>query len=235
MRLHIHFYICHVKWINCGVGFQILAPPTSIFVQLLRDTKAFTTSRGPFVFPSVFLCVFCFFLICFPKSCQATCVTRGSEKSESSKPIGTRSLIYFWSTLLFSLNFRHTRKKKTARGREPIVGLKGSGSHFRPPCFPVLPCQSESHCSEEREAGRRAAREVSNCGPGSRPATQPLSLSNHLRLVLISGSSCFVFQTSTLCCILIHLFSLFWRKGVCRDENMMLGVPQSLAIYFHFN
>lgn len=200
MRFHIHFYMsCELDSLWDGVSN--ISPAHFHTCACLRDTKAFTTSRGPFVFPSVFLCVFSFFLICFPKSCQPTCVTRRSEKSESSKPIGTQSLIYFWSMLLFSLNFRHTWKK-TARGREPIVGLKGSGSHFRPPCFHVLPCQSESHCSEEREAGRRAAWEVSNCGPGSRPATQPLSLSNHLRLVLISGSSCLYFR--------LPRFAVFW-------------------------
>lgn len=118
-------------------GVSNISPAHFHICALLGDTKAFTTSRGPFVFPSVFLCVFSFFLICFPKSCQATCVTRGSEKSESSKPIGTRSLIYFWSTLLFSLNFRHTQKKNS-QGKRANCRVEGVWFSFQAALLPCL-------------------------------------------------------------------------------------------------
>ncbi|KAK2880879.1 hypothetical protein Q8A67_018147 [Cirrhinus molitorella] len=110
--------------------------------------------------------------------------------------------------------------------------LMGENSVFppvlqrKPPCFPVLPCQSESHCSEEREAGGRAAREVSNCGLGSRPATQPPSLSNHLRLVLIRLFSLVLYLHGTLGLKLDQSFGLGRESeidGVNADGFQSLG------------
>lgn len=91
-----------------------------------------TASRGLFVSPLVFFC-FCF---AFPKSCQAACVTRGSEKSESSKPIGTRSLIYFWSALLFSPSFRH--RKKNCEGKRANCRVEGVWFSFQAALFSCL-------------------------------------------------------------------------------------------------
>lgn len=117
---------------------------------------------------------------------------------KSSKPIGTRSLIYFWSKFLFSLNFRHTHKKQP-REESQLLGWRGLVLISGRPASLSCPARVRA-TAVGRE--RRPAREVSNCGPGSRPATQPLSLSNHLRLVLISGPSCLRFR--------LPRFTVFW-------------------------
>lgn len=56
---------------------------------------------------------------------------------KSSKPIGTRSLIYFWSTFLFSLNFRHTHKKNS-QGKRANCRVEGVWFSFQAALLPCL-------------------------------------------------------------------------------------------------